>query len=393
MKIRPWLCALLIWSFLGGLTACSDSSDEVDALRTQVEELQERLDAASATTRAPSTTTTEAESTKEERDRVEEEQDWIEEQLATFIQGHDLVTTRSQARCILQRFVDARGTSSAEDLFNRVNTELDSVGRLSASDADAFLEPLVACINLVAIMARDLQIADPDLDARCMVKGLEESQVADWYRTVYVEGEEAMQAAMNDWMSSRFTVCMATTTQAPTTTSGFKGSWKTSVEQDPMDDSWTTVLTLKAVETFTITPPFPTKTNPVETFRPVLHLHCHQGHWMQVYVYSGGARFHWPRFTTSPGWDEDEPLKAALRYRVGDKPAVSADVHLAENEATAWFENDVEIIRDLRGASRMHVEVDMSRNLVLAEQVLMTFDTRGLEYHLPLLTKHCPGQL
>ena len=202
VKVRPWVCGLLVSSALGSLTACSNSSEEVAALRDQVEELQAQLDATStrapavteapATTRATTTTTTEAQSTKEERDRIEEEQNWIEEQLAAFIQGNDLITTQFQARCILKRFVDARGISGAEDLVDRVDADLNSAGRLSAFDADAFLEPLVACINLVAIMARDLQIADPDLDARCMVKGLEESQVADWYRTVYVEGQEAL---------------------------------------------------------------------------------------------------------------------------------------------------------------------------------------------------------
>ena len=154
-----------------------------------------------------------------------------------------------------------------------------------------------------------------------------------------------------------------------------------------MDDSWTTVLTLKAVEKFTITDAGGTNSRWLGSFRPVLYLRCQQGHWMQVYVYSGGARFHWPLFT------EDETPKPSLRYRVGDKPAVSADVLLSEDRGTVWFENDVEIIRGLRGASRMHVEVDMSVNLTISERVLMSFDTRGLEHHLPLLTKHCPGQL
>ncbi len=230
MKIRPWLWALLMGSVLVGLTACSDSSDEVDALRTQVEELQERLDAASAnasaatttpaTTRAPSTTTTEAQSTKEERDRVEEEQNWIEEQLAAFIQGNDLITTRFQARCILKRFVDARGTSGAEDLVNRVDADLNSVGRLSASDADAFLEPIVACINLVAITERDLQISNPDMDAQCMVEGLKESQVANWYRVYFVDGQADMQAVMADWLFSRIPLCQLTTTTTTTASLG-----------------------------------------------------------------------------------------------------------------------------------------------------------------------------
>jgi hypothetical protein len=214
-------------SVLVGLTACSDSSAEVDALRTQVEELQERLDAASvndsaatttpATTRAPSTTTTEAQSTKEERDRIEEEQNWIEEQLAAFIQGNDLITTRPAARCILQRFVDARGISGAEDLVDRVDADLNSAGRLSASDADAFLEPIVACVNLVTVTARDLQISEPDLDVRCMVEGLEESQVANWYRVYFVEGQAEMQAVMADWFFPRIPLCqvMTTTTSAP----------------------------------------------------------------------------------------------------------------------------------------------------------------------------------
>ena len=155
-----------------------------------------------------------------------------------------------------------------------------------------------------------------------------------------------------------------------------------------MDDSWTTTLSLDSVETFTVTPPFPTNTNPVATYRPVLYLQCHQGYLMQVYVYSGGARF-------AQWMDEDGSIMASLRYRVGDKPAESADVPISEDRGTAWFidANPVEIIRDLRGASRMHVEVDVMLNMVADGKVLMTFDTRGLEYHLPLLTKHCPGQL
>ena len=157
-----------------------------------------------------------------------------------------------------------------------------------------------------------------------------------------------------------------------------------------MDDSWTTTLSLDAVEIFTIT----TGMDAIRTvYRPVLYLGCQQGYLMQVCVYSGGTKFARIGDLTWGEWDEGESLKASLRYRVGDKPAESADLHLAKNKATAWFENNVEIIRDLRGASRMLVEVDVVPGFSGRQQVLMTFDTRGLEHHLPLLTKHCPGQL
>ncbi len=222
MKIRPWLCALLMWSLLGGLTACSDSSEEVAALKAQVEELQAQVNATStrapavteapATTRAPATTTTQARFTAEE-------EAWIESELSTFVDEAGLGVTKIQARCIMKGFVEARGITGAGELLERVDAELNSGGRLSASDADAFLEPVVACANLVGITRLDIRRTEPSVDASCMVNGLQESQVADWYRTAYVEGEEVALAAMEDWMSSRIPVCMATTTtRAPATT-------------------------------------------------------------------------------------------------------------------------------------------------------------------------------
>ncbi len=389
MKIRPWLCALLMWSLLGGSTACSDSSEEVAALKAQVEELQAQVNATStrapavteapATTRAPATTTTQARFTAEE-------EAWIESELSTFVDEAGLGVTKIQARCIMKGFVEARGITGAGELLERVDAELNSGGRLSASDADAFLEPVVACANLVGITRLDIRRTEPSVDASCMVNGLQESQVADWYRTAYVEGEEVALAAMEDWMSSRIPACMATTTQAPTTTSGFKGAWKTSVEQDLMDDSWTTTFRLDAVEPFTDW--FNTER------QPVLYLRCQEGYMMEVFLYLGEARF--------ADWDGKETHKTSLRYRIGDKPAVSADVpttpgdRLSEtlHRKVAFLDDDVQIIRELRGASRMVFEVDVERGFTeKTQEVLMTFDTRGLEYHLPLLTKHCPGQL
>lgn len=220
MKIRPWLCALLMGSVLVGLTACSDSSAEVDALRTQVEELQERLDAASvnasaatttpATTRAPAATTTQVRFTAKE-------ESWIENELSDFDVGWGI--TRFQSRCILQGFVEGRGVTKTEELLERVDAELNSGGLLSASDADAFLEPVAACVDLVGITLLDIERTDSRVDASCMVSGLQESQVADWYRTAYVEGEEVARAAMDDFFISRSILCMTTTTtRAPATT-------------------------------------------------------------------------------------------------------------------------------------------------------------------------------
>ncbi len=115
---------------------------------------------------------------------------------------------------------------------------------------------------------------------------------------------------------------------------------------------------------------------------------------MEVFLHLGEARF--------ADWDGKETHKTSLRYRIGDKPAVSADVpttpgdRLSEtlHRKVAFLDDDVQIIRELRGASRMVFEVDVERGFTeKTQEVLMTFDTRGLEYHLPLLTKHCPGQL
>ena len=268
MKIRPWLCALLMWSLLGGLTACSDSSEEVAALKAQVEELQAQVNATStrapavteapATTRAPATTTTQARFTAEE-------EAWIESELSTFVDEAGLGVTKIQARCIMKGFVEARGITGAGELLERVDAELNSGGRLSASDADAFLEPVVACANLVGITRLDIRRTEPSVDASCMVNGLQESQVADWYRTAYVEGEEVALAAMEDWMSSRIPVCMATTTtRAPATTTTRAPATTTLAPQSPHTFSYAEITSL--------TNACPTTTEILQADFPFLHL-------------------------------------------------------------------------------------------------------------------------
>jgi len=220
VKIRPWLCALLMGSVLVGLTACSDSSEEVDALRAKVEELQAQVNATStrapAVSEAPAATTARYGTTTQVRFTADEEA-WIEKGLSDFDVGWGV--TRFQSRCILQGFVEGRGITRAGEVLERVGAAVDSGGLLSASDADAFLESVAACVDLVGITLLDIERTDSRVDASCMVSGLQESQVTDWYRTLYVEGEEVARAAMDDFFSSKAILCMTTTTtQAPTTT-------------------------------------------------------------------------------------------------------------------------------------------------------------------------------
>jgi hypothetical protein len=153
-----------------------------------------------------------------------------------------------------------------------------------------------------------------------------------------------------------------------------------------MEDSWSTAFSLESVETFTDW--FNTER------QPQLYLRCQEGYMMEVFLYLGEARF--------ADWDGIETHMTSLRYRIDDKPAVSADVPTTPGEypsephvrTVAFFQDDLQIIRELRGASRMLFEVDVERGFgAKTQEVLVEFDTRGLEYHLPLLTKHCPGQL
>lgn len=148
------------------------------------------------------------------------ELNWIQEELSSFVDASDLVATAGQGRCILQRFVEARGVSGAEALVERIDHQLESGNRLSPSDADAFLDPIVACVDLVQVTRRDIQSAQPDLDGWCVVTGLAESRVADWYRTFFVEGEAAMQSMTNEWLLPSVSRCLGippASTAAPAT--------------------------------------------------------------------------------------------------------------------------------------------------------------------------------
>lgn len=266
MKVRLWLPVLFTCGLLGGLTACGDSTslselsvgrciEDIDGwgspsgkqltpcrdgaaeivsqgiagtecpsgsyrerLSNNVNQVCVRPYGTTTTTTAdptgPATTTTKAPFTAEELN-------WIQEELSGFVDTNDLIATAGQGRCILQRFVEARGVSGAEALVERVDHQLESGNRLSPSDADAFLDPIVACVDLVQVTRRDIKSAEPDLDAWCVVTGLAESRVADWYRTFFVEGEAAMQVTMNEWLLPSVSRCLGippASTAAPATT-------------------------------------------------------------------------------------------------------------------------------------------------------------------------------
>jgi hypothetical protein len=269
VKVRLWLPVLFTCGLLGGLAACGDSpsASELSAgrcveddgglgsfregveivpcekgtgeivsrgiagtecplgsrgetLRNGLTQLCVRPYGTTTTTTAdptgPATTTT---TTKPQF--TGEELNWIQEELSGFVDTSDLVATAGQGRCILQRFVKARGVSGAEALVERVDHQSESGNRLSPSDADAFLDPIVACVDLVQVTRRDIKSAEPDLDAWCVVTGLAESRVADWYRTFFVEGEAAMQATMNEWLLPSVSRCLGippASTAAPATT-------------------------------------------------------------------------------------------------------------------------------------------------------------------------------
>ena len=137
-----------------------------------------------------------------------EEKAYIDREISGVVASGDLPITLQEGRCLLEHLVETNGIKGTEDLLDRFDTQLSSIGRVSASDADALLRPLTLCADLVSIPRRDLLTEVSGVVADCMLRGTTEAQIALWYRAAFVQGEEAMRAHLLPWMSTKLPLCM-----------------------------------------------------------------------------------------------------------------------------------------------------------------------------------------
>lgn len=137
-----------------------------------------------------------------------EEKAYIDREFSGVVATAGLPITLQEGRCLLEHLVETHGIKGTEDLLDRFDTQLSSIGRVSASDADAFLQPFTLCADLVSITRRDLQTEAPEIDADCMLRGTTEAQIALWYRAAFSQGAEAMRAHVLQWMSAKLPLCM-----------------------------------------------------------------------------------------------------------------------------------------------------------------------------------------
>ena len=137
-----------------------------------------------------------------------EEKAYIDREISGVVASGDLPITLQEGRCLLEHLVETNGIKGTEDLLDRFDTQLSSIGRVSASDADALLRPLTLCADLVSITRRDLLTEVSGVVADCMLRGTTEAQIALWYRAAFSQGAEAMRAHVLQWMSAKLPLCM-----------------------------------------------------------------------------------------------------------------------------------------------------------------------------------------
>ncbi|MBL88876.1 MAG: hypothetical protein CL517_01200 [Actinobacteria bacterium] len=245
-KLGAVVCLLLLASACGG----SSDSDELAALREEVSMLKEQITTTTlATTTTTTTTTTVAPATTAAGARLtttvapvttvvgarftDQERAFIDREVSTLTSGSSsaalLPVSLSEARCFIEDIVETRGISGTKDLLEHVDQQLSTGGLLSRSDTNAFLQPFVKCVDLVLYTKASVVAEVPDIDADCMFQDLSEKQISAWYEEYFINGEAAMNAALQSEFYPRIPICLpgggapvativTTTMRAPATT-------------------------------------------------------------------------------------------------------------------------------------------------------------------------------
>jgi len=101
--------------------------------------------------------------------------------------------TEDQAECAIVTMMRVEGVARTGWLMNEART-----GGMSVEDAQALVQPVAYCVDLVAMARAELTSVGVPQDLDCLLAGVVEEEVATWYVAVFTDGPAGFNAALRE---------------------------------------------------------------------------------------------------------------------------------------------------------------------------------------------------
>ena len=101
--------------------------------------------------------------------------------------------TEGQAECAIVTMMRVEGVARTGQLMTDAST-----GGMSVEDAQALVQPVAYCVDLVAMVRAELTSVGVPQDQDCLLAGVDEADVATWYVAVFTDGPAGFNAALSE---------------------------------------------------------------------------------------------------------------------------------------------------------------------------------------------------
>ena len=101
--------------------------------------------------------------------------------------------TEDEAECAVVTMIRVEGIGRTGALMNGA-----SVGGMAAEDALSLVQPVGYCTDLLALMKTDMVDLGVPQDLDCLLAGVAEEDVAEWFVALFMHGREGFNAAMGE---------------------------------------------------------------------------------------------------------------------------------------------------------------------------------------------------
>ncbi len=101
--------------------------------------------------------------------------------------------TEEQAECAIVTMMRVEGVARTGRLMNDART-----GGMSVEDAQALVQPVAYCVDLMAMVRAELTSVGVPQDLDCLLAGVVEEEVATWYVAVFTDGPAGFNAALSE---------------------------------------------------------------------------------------------------------------------------------------------------------------------------------------------------
>ena len=126
----------------------------------------------------------------------------VEQQLAIYANWMDRYPvhpvlgshwTEEQAECAIVTMMRVEGIARTGYLVANAST-----GGMSVVDAQALVQPVAYCVDLLEMVRTELASVGAPQDIDCLLAGVAEEDVASWYVAVFTDGPAGFNAALGE---------------------------------------------------------------------------------------------------------------------------------------------------------------------------------------------------